>query len=101
MERMAALREALGALRVLNGTLTREFLARSAVGSAHRQEHWDIMNDFLAEAREIQRNRSAVSPVTVHNLPGQNTQPAQECLVLAMDAQLAVDASQVVPDRLL
>lgn len=55
VECMTALREALGALQALNGTLTREFLARSAVGSAYRQEHWDIMNDLMAEAGEIQR----------------------------------------------
>ncbi|MEU1782132.1 hypothetical protein ABZ545_21980 [Streptomyces abikoensis] len=53
---MTALKEALGALQALNGTLHEgEFLARSAVGSACRQEHWDIMNDLMAEAREIQR----------------------------------------------
>ncbi len=53
VKRMAALREALGALQTLNGILTREFLARRAVGPAHRQEHWDIMNDILEAAREI------------------------------------------------
>ncbi|WP_327072098.1 hypothetical protein OG196_42800 [Kitasatospora purpeofusca] len=52
-ERMAVLREALGALHTLNELLTREFLARSAVGSARREEHWDLMNGFLAEASEI------------------------------------------------
>ncbi|WP_327063442.1 hypothetical protein OG715_42330 [Kitasatospora purpeofusca] len=53
VERMAILREALGALQALNGLLTREFLARSAVGPTRKEEHWDLMNDFLTEASEI------------------------------------------------
>ncbi|MFK0047706.1 hypothetical protein ACIQU4_27180 [Streptomyces sp. NPDC090741] len=53
VERLAALREALGALQALTETFTREFFARSAVGTAYSEEHWDIMNDFLTEANAI------------------------------------------------
>lgn len=53
IERMTALREALGVFRAFNEILTTGFLARSAVSDVHRREHWIIMNEFLVNAAEI------------------------------------------------
>ncbi|USQ85565.1 hypothetical protein NFX46_18370 [Streptomyces phaeoluteigriseus] len=50
---MATLREAVGALQAPFEALTRSSFARSAVGTACKEEHWDIMNDFLTEANAI------------------------------------------------
>ncbi|MET8680890.1 hypothetical protein ABZW18_25735 [Streptomyces sp. NPDC004647] len=50
---LTALREALRTLQSVNSTLTKGFVARSAVASAHKMEHEEIMRDMLMAAVDI------------------------------------------------
>ncbi|MEU9112745.1 hypothetical protein AB0D04_13310 [Streptomyces sp. NPDC048483] len=53
VERLTALKKALGALQAVNRSLTRDVLARSAVGPAQTLDHEDIVHAILTETIDI------------------------------------------------